>query len=100
MRKSSVHSYGFKPGCRMTDVTSLVRQLLYAADAWNMPLIVTTQDVKWAFDSMQHGDIAKAMLRSGASPALTLAQMRELPGLRAYVTLPGVGDSPSYPHRV
>ena len=96
MLPSAVHSYGFKPTCRTTYVTGIVRQLLYLASEWNLPLLVAAQDVQTAFDSMQHDDIAAAMVRRGINPGMVAAHLRELSGLKAFITLPGVGDSPSF----
>ena len=96
LRTSSVHSYGFKPGRRTSDITALLRQLLYLADVWNQPLILALQDVKFASNSMEHEHIATSMYEGGASAQLVAAHLRELTGIRAFITLPGIGDTKAF----
>ena len=88
-----MHSYGFKHNCRVTDVTCLVRQLLFIAAAWNIPVFMAFQDVEFAFDSMEHEHVATALLARGASPLLVAAHMRELAGLRATMSIAGAGET-------
>jgi hypothetical protein len=45
LRASWVHSYGFKRHSDTAYVCSLVRQLVYIAKVWNLPLLVSCQDV-------------------------------------------------------
>ena len=83
-----MHSYGFNPGRRTSDITALVRQWLYLADVWNQLLILALQDVKRAFGSMEHEHIFTFMYERGASAQLIAARLQELVGMRAYITLP------------
>ena len=93
LKPSAVHSYGFRARSRCQVVTALVRQLLFLAYNWNMPLLVAVQDVRTAFDAMQHAHIALALEKRGVDPGLVAANLRELSGIQDYITLPGVGDS-------
>ena len=88
-----VHSYGFRARSRCEMVTSLVRQLLYLAYNWNLPLLVAVQDVRTAFDAMHHAHIAEALEKRGVTPGLVAAHVKELSGIQAFITLPGVGDT-------
>lgn len=96
LRPSHVHSYGFKPTCRTSHITALVRQLQYLSARWDLPLIVALQDVKTAFDAMHHEHIAESMSQRGVSAGVTAAHLRELTGLHAFITLPGVGDTQKF----
>ena len=58
-----------------------------------MPIIMAAQDVQFAFDSMQHTDIAAALRARGVCAGLIAAHLRELVGKRASISLPGVGKT-------
>eukprot|EP00973_Karenia_brevis_P080409 11156658-Karenia_brevis.AAC.1 len=45
---------------------------------------------------MHHEHIGQALQSRGTSPGLTAAHLRELSGLRAYISLPGAGSSHSF----
>ena len=90
---SHVHSYGFRPGISTSNVTGLARELLHTARAWNLPLLVSVQDVKFAFDSMPHGLIQAALLARGVAPQYVGLHTRELAGLQGNITLPFVGTT-------
>eukprot|EP00973_Karenia_brevis_P009738 1315377-Karenia_brevis.AAC.1 len=65
MRASSVHSYGFRIATSTAEVTGLIRELLHIASVWDLPLLVSAQDVETAFDSMPHELIAASMAARG-----------------------------------
>ena len=93
MKASHVHSYGFKKHSSSFLVTGLVRQILYLADVWNMPVVISCQDVKTAFDAMRHDVIHTALHRRGLSSHIIAVMMRELSGLKAVVSLPTAGTT-------
>ena len=72
-------------------VTGLVRQLLYLASSWGLPLLVACQDVQTAFDTMRHSDIASTLCNRGVKAYLVAGMMRELTGLHAFMSLPAAG---------
>lgn len=91
LRLSPMHSYGFRRYTSTAEVTGLVRELLYIAHTWGLPLLLTAQDVRMSFDSMPHGLIAAALRAKGVSYPNTGLHMRELTGLQARISHPLVG---------
>ena len=93
LRPSRVHAYGFKRGSSTAHVVGLICQLIYSADVWGTPLIISSQDVRTAFDAMDHNWIAKSLQSRGASAQVTALLMRELTGVEAVMTLPCAGTT-------
>ena len=78
VQPSRVHAFGFKPKSSSVMVTSLVRQILHLAHSWDLPCVISCQDVRTAFDSMTHGSIRTSLCARGVGPDMTGIMMREL----------------------
>ena len=97
LRPTRVHAYGFKAGRKVTDITALVRQILHLSREWGLQVHMSFQDVRTAFDEMQHAEISKALLKRGASHAMTALLMQELSFMQAFLVLPGAGSTDLFP---
>ena len=97
LRDTLVCTYGFKPGRSCDDISSVVRQALFLADRWGLPLILGTADIATAFDCMTHESMTKCLLRRGVHPQLVRAILREVSGMSGNIFLPGAGLSESFP---
>ena len=64
---SHVQSYGFKRGCNTMCITGIIREILYFADVWGLPLIVASQDIQTAFDDMEHNMVCQSLCARGIS---------------------------------
>ncbi len=93
LRPCRVQSYGFRRLTSTADLTGLVRELQYIARTWGYPLLISCQDIRWAFDSLPHELISEALLARGVSPLDVGLHMRELTALTATITLPFVGST-------
>lgn len=93
---SWVHSYGFRSRSNTGFVTGLVWQLLYLARSWGRGLLVSVQDVRTAFEAMEHSLISESLLHRGVPVDQTAVMMRELSGVNAVITLPGAGTTESF----
>ena len=93
LRPSRVHAYGFKRQSNTSMVCGLIRQLLFLADSWGLPLLVACQDVSTAFDAMGHELISNALSSRGCPDHLTCRFVWELTGIHAVITLPGAGTT-------
>ncbi|CAK0847987.1 unnamed protein product [Prorocentrum cordatum] len=92
-RPSRVHTYGFKKCFSTADFNSVVREALYAAAVWNLPICVSGYDVSIAFDSMPHELMQDSLLARGVTARDVALLMGDLTGLRARITLPLAGTS-------
>ena len=61
IRATAVHTYGFKRGFRTSDITALMQQMIFNASSWGHNLYVSIQDVKFAFDSMDHDELSQSL---------------------------------------
>ena len=73
------------------EVTGLVRQIMYLSQTWNIPLALSQQDIRVAFDSMGHGLMRDSMLARGVNALDVGLHIREFSTLHAYIELPCVG---------
>eukprot|EP00959_Pyramimonas_sp_CCMP1952_P323177 6762694-Pyramimonas_sp.AAC.1 len=93
IRATAVHTYGFKRGFRTSDITALMQQMIFNASSWGHNLYVSIQDVKFAFDSMDHDVLTQSLLHMGASHGMVGLLLQELHGLRGRFAIPGAGDT-------
>ena len=97
LRPSKVHSYGLSRKTSTADLNGLVRELKYAATLWGLPLVMSVQGIRIAFDSMPQNLIKDALLGRRVCAQCTGLHLRELTRLQGYTVLPLVGKSRSFP---
>ena len=90
LRPCDVWTFGFQKGRSTTDITSVLRHLLWIADTYHgHTIFLGCLDVKTAFDCMDHGLIARALRWRGVHPGTIFNIMRELSFVEARMSLPG-----------
>ncbi len=67
---------------------------MHVAVMWGLPLVMSVQDVRIAFDSMPHKLVKDALLVRGVSAHCTGLHMREVIGMQV---LPYAGQTPLFP---
>ena len=72
-----------------SDITGLLRQLIYVAAEYGKELWIGDMDAQTAFDEMRHRDIATSLRNNGASAIDIFATMREFLGSTVTLELPG-----------
>ena len=80
---SIVHTYGFKPSRSTSDLQGVLRECIHNATVWGIPLYIASQDVRFAFDSMDHGFMLTAHQRRGLHNQLLALMARELRDVEA-----------------
>ena len=93
LQTSLVHTYGFKPGKSCADMLGLIRQTIHLSHVWGLELYIASQDVKTAFDAMDHDFLLTAMLRRGAGPGYTALLARELTNIEGIMRIDGANPS-------
>ena len=94
MQNFNTHIYGFRKHRTATDITGLVEAMLYLNTNWQgLHTIIACQDVRFAFDSMDHETTLNAFKASGASKTCMTNQARELSNIKAHITIDGAPDS-------
>ena len=77
-------------------ITGIIREVLYFADVWGLPLIVASQDIQTAFDDMEHNMVCQSLRARGISSQMSAVLLRELSGLQAVMTLPAAGTTQNF----
>ena len=93
MLPSAIHSYGFREKTGAGDLTGLIRQMLYHARLWKLPLLIGCQDMQAVFDSMPHEGIKSSLLARGVPAHDVGLYVEQLSGMKATIHLPGVGET-------
>ena len=93
---SRVATFGFRPGFSCDDISAIIRQIIFLAYRWGLPLVIGTADIATAFDAMQHESVQRALLERGAHPHLVRAFLQEVTGFSCCISLPGAGLSEEF----
>ena len=91
-KPSNVCTYGFRQGIGPMFITELLRRLLFISHEWGPTIAIGSFDVKTAFDSMDHEVVFGALVARGVPLHIAVALIRELRGLHADVSVPGVAE--------
>ena len=91
-----VETLGFRPGYRCGDIVAIVRQTLFVAYRWGLPLVLGSADVGTAFDTMEHEHMQDALLGRSLHPQLVQALMREISSLSCRIEITGAGQSDTF----
>ena len=69
-------SFGYKKGASAEDCFGVLFEALTFSLNWGTPLVLGAQDVRTAFDSVEHADAARLLRQSGALTHQVLAVAR------------------------
>ena len=83
----------FERACLLLMSPVWIWEILYASSVWGLPLAISQQDVRTAFDSMGHHLICETLLSRGVKPLNVGLHIRELTGMQAFIELPHVGKT-------
>ena len=90
--------YGFRPGCAVSDVLQLLRQLVHHGGTWDgSSLVLGSLDIATAFDLLSHTLVREALSGFGVHPAVTLVLLQELMQCSAQLEVPTAGTIPDIP---
>ena len=77
-------------------ITGFIREVLYFADVWGLPVIVASQGIQTALDDMGHEMACQSFRARGISSQMSAVLLRELSGLQAVMTLPAAGTTQNF----
>ena len=97
MKRSTVGTMCFRQGYSCEDIAAIVRQTLFIAYRWGLPLILGSADIATAFDTMEHETLGQSLLGRGAHPDLARALLREVSCMTCRVNFPCAGQSEAFP---
>ena len=92
-----VHTYGFKPSRSTADLQGVLRECIHKATVWGISLFIASQDVRFAFDSMDHGFMLTAHQKRGLHNQFLALMARELCDIQATMQVQGTDPTEKNP---
>ena len=98
LKPTKVNSVGFSKGFTSDNVSGFIREMLTSHDRWgeDNELVISSQDVRTAFDEMEHSEICKGMHMRGISSHMCAAVLRDLQGIHLKMDIPGAGTTDEF----
>ena len=88
-----VRTFGFRKGQRCGDITDALREMLVKCTTWGRPVYICALDVRFAFDSIDHLELKRALTKTGMPIHLIVNLMRAISGKQAVIKIPYPGRS-------
>lgn len=88
--ETNAHTVGFKPGRKVEDIVSLIRQLVVTGDTFRKTIHMSSSAVKTAFDVMKQEEQIRAFIGRGMTREIDCLAAREIKRVTVNLEVPGM----------